>query len=899
LSKNKTATLIAFFLMFAMAVSLVALPAADAHDPPWTVPSFTLLSAGPNPIGVGQPINLAFWARPAIPTAGGGNIGDRYKYMIEVTKPNGETDTLGPITSDAGGDAFTRYIPDQAGTYSFVAKFQEITLTGIPGNENNPAVGDTVLASESTPENVTVQDEPIPVWQEAPLPTEFWTRPINQLNRAWYTIAANWLGKESAAHDIGWGINTDALNLRRLTSNSLGPESAHIMWTRPLWAGGIADALLGDKSFQSVHYEGLKLLPPIILDGKLIYSNYDTFGSVAGWWVVDLYTGKTIEFFNTTRTASITGHGPWNMQPTFASIYLFESPNEHGAFPLVWITRDVTLPEGYVSAPRTQTWEVLDGYTFSPVCIIANVTATLSDPATGILSTQYPAYGNDGSILIYSLATANDVQYLRCWNASQVEGMGYIAPGQTGDFRPDQGSFVKDGDTGWSLNVSISPAVSGNIFAVRQDKYVIGGTGGKNNGTDIIKGNLWALSLEPGREGTLLWSIDFTPPETVVPDIVIEFTPGFTGFKHRKPVGLDGVDPEDGVFTFSEGVTRRRWGYSLDTGKMLWGPTDPEPAFNFFDSMPNVFYQGMLISWGYGGVVTAYNVTTGEVLWKYTAKSVGYESPYGNDPLNLEFVADGKLYFDSSDHSPNSPLSRGYYLRCVNASNGAELWKLSNWGTASEAIGTGGTETAVIADGYIVAFNAYDAQIYCIGKGPSDTSVSASPKISVLGDGVLVEGSVIDTAAGTMQTEQAGRFPDGVPAMSDESMDLWMEYVYEQQPRPANATGVEVTISVLDPNNNFYDVGTATSDASGNYKVMFTPEVPGEYTIIATFAGSASYYGSSAETHIGVTEAPTATPEPTPIPASLADIYFLPMSIGIIIAIVVVGLLLFLLLRKR
>jgi hypothetical protein len=126
-----------------------------------------------------------------------------------------------------------------------------------------------------------------------------------------------------------------------------------------------------------------------------------------------------------------------------------------------------------------------------------------------------------------------------------------------------------------------------------------------------------------------------------------------------------------------------------------------------------------------------------------------------------------------------------------------------------------------------------------------------------------------------------------------------MEYVYQQQPRPANVTGVEVVLSVLDPNNNVYEVGRATSDASGFYSVPFTPEVPGKYTIIASFAGSQSYYGSYAETAINVEEAPAATPPPTPTPAPMTDTYVMGFGIGIIIAIVAVGLLLFLLLRKR
>ena len=46
--------------------------------------------------------------------------------------------------------------------------------------------------------------------------------------------------------------------------------------------------------------------------------------------------------------------------------------------------------------------------------------------------------------------------------------------------------------------------------------------------------------------------------------------------------------------------------------------------------------------------------------------------------------------------------------------------------------------------------------------------------------------------------------------------------------------------------------------------------------------------------------APAATPSPTPTPASAADLYFVPLSIGMIVAIVIIGALLaVLILRKR
>jgi hypothetical protein len=126
-----------------------------------------------------------------------------------------------------------------------------------------------------------------------------------------------------------------------------------------------------------------------------------------------------------------------------------------------------------------------------------------------------------------------------------------------------------------------------------------------------------------------------------------------------------------------------------------------------------------------------------------------------------------------------------------------------------------------------------------------------------------------------------------------------MLHVYKQFELPANVVGVEVVLTVMDPNNNPYEVGRATSDENGFYSVTFTPPVPGKYTIYANFEGSKAYYGSSAETAITVDDVPAETPPPTPTPAPMTDTYVMGFGIGMIIAIVIVGLLLFLLLRKR
>ena len=195
--------------------------------------------------------------------------------------------------------------------------------------------------------------------------------------------------------------------------------------------------------------------------------------------------------------------------------------------------------------------------------------------------------------------------------------------------------------------------------------------------------------------------------------------------------------------------------------------------------------------------------------------------------------------------------------------------------------------------------DSYDQRVYAIGKGPSSTTAKIENDVTTLGNKVLVTGTVMDVSPGTNDVKLTLRFPNGVPAVSDANMSEWMLYVYKQFERPADVVGVEVVVSVLDPNGNCYEVGRTTNDASGGFKLVFEPEVPGEYTVFTAFEGSKSYYGSLAETYLFVEEAPVATPEPTPTPAPMTDTYVMGFGIGMIIAIVVVGLLLFLLLRKR
>jgi hypothetical protein len=854
IAKSKTkATAIALLLMLTIAASLIAvLPTANAAINYYN--SFVYVCTSPGIIGIDQQVLIVMWTAEMPPDIGEtaglvpGGRAAWYDVTIKVTKPDNTTQTFVIAKTDPVGSGSVAYVPQTVGTYYAQAIF--------PETWKNTTANQAHYSSAVSPKvSFTVQQEPIQAFQEAPLPTGYWTRPINSMNREWWQVTGNWLGgaaqQDGPTTKFGFGP---------------GPESAHIMWTKPYYAGGIMDYRTGVTGFETYHYQGLTFSAPIILYGKVYYSYRDTAHTTQGYLCVDLYTGETLYFDNNTK-------------PSFGQIYNYESPNQHGGLPYLWRTSGVTItnPGGI----NGTVWEMLDGYTLNSVTKIANVT-----------SGGTAVYGKDGSILRYNLVnygtTAVPNYRLTVWNSSAIPSELADTTG-TGSWqwRP-AGRAVHDGSKGFSLNVSIPSVLgprnallneTGTIRAVREDQYVIIGTGGRNDERGAVPGYMMAVSLKYGQEGTKLWDTTFTPPSSAG-NKTIQMAAG-------------GISPEDGVFCFSCDQTLQRWGYSMDTGKLLW-ESEPEIAMNFYsikwpDMGPSqLVYQGKLLTCGYGGVLLAYNITTGEILWEYAATTEGFESPYGNYPMSIGAIADGKIYIGTGEHSPTQPLYRGSVLQCINASNGALLWNFPVYG-AYLAGGNSGNDFA-IADGYLLALNAYDNQIYCFGKGPSATTVSASPKSSVQGTSVVIEGTVTDQ---TPSPEAKGK-----PAMSDADQNAWMQYLYAQQPLPANAKGVEVTLDTIDPNGNFVHIGTVTSDASGTFGYAWTtPDVPGKYTIIATFAGSAAYYSSYAETYTAVSEAPAAPAEPEPAaPLPPFEMYTLYATIAIIIAVAIVGLMI---LRKK
>jgi hypothetical protein len=848
MNKNRTATAIALFLTLTIVITLVALPAANAQSS-GEVTSYAYVVVAPNPVGVSQTTYVSMFVDYPLPNSAAANDIRRVDYKLTITDPDGEEESWDWDTiEDTTGVEFMSYTPAKAGTYTI-----EFEYAGQVYDWGGSWDGVHFLPATATT-TLTVQEEEVLPTPDTPLPTEYWTRPIYGQNSGWYVIGSHWLGGSQLGSFQQTGYNL-------WQQGGSAPGSSHVMWTTPIEAGGVVGgtntAVEGATYYSGGSYEG-RFGSAMILDGRIYYDSPLSDDPNDGpYTCMDLRTGEIL----------------WeneDISPTFGELLWFDSPNQHGI-----------IPNGYLWQTSARGVTPTAWYAYDPLTgkNLFNVTNVPSGTTV---------YTENGEIVIYVLDydTETESGWLALWNWTMGgTGSGYNAF----SWRP-VGTEINGSDL-YSWNETITADLTGSsspsIAAILPGDIILGRSSSIAAGVERATGGtddpytVWALSDDPDTRGNRLWKEDYSAP---------------SGNISRR---LGPVDPVNRVWTMTDSETMQWLGYDLDSGDALWGPTDVEiPDMQFFSSGSGagqraVTAYGNIYVQGYGGEILCFSTANGTLLWRYNNTNSGVDTSWGLMPILLAAVAEGKVYAFNNEHSPNSPYYKGYCVYCLNATTGEEIFKMLGWAGTT---GGRGTSTCILADGFFVYYNFYDNQIWCLGKGPSDTSVAASPKVSMEGDKVLVEGTVIDIAAGTGQHEQAARFPDGVPAVSDESMSDWMEYVYMQQAMPENVTGVEVIISVLDPNNNCYEVTRTNSDASGFFSVEFEPEVPGKYTVIATFAGSESYYGSSAETAVFVESAPQPTPTATPVPQEPVGTYFTISTALIIVAIAIVA---FLLLRRR
>ncbi len=781
---------VAFVLLLTTPLLMTTMLSVEAVDYNASYPTTAFCVVSPNPIGVNNPVSVIFWLGTAPPQNSNQAVYTGWKITIEITKPDGSTETKGPYTTDSVGGGYFIFTPTATGDYTFKATFpgQEVTLSSV-----SPFMGLTAgtyyfQASESNKIPLVVQEASMKILDQTALPTDFWSNPITAENQEWYAIAGNSLSSMMSDY---------------LAEYTTAPNSAHIIWTKPLAFGGITGGSSGwgINYYNAIPYEPY-FTPPVIISGRLFYNTHTQgFGTASpGVACLDLRTGDLI----------------WEKsdmpQITCGQTYTCQLQDGYGAVAYLWASSGVNLL-------------MYDAFTGELVTTIGNATGGFS-----------PLYGPQGELLVYSLDGVS--LKLSLWNSTRAlmsqSGIQWSAQA----WRPPATVDYKNGIQ-WDVSV---PAVSGGTPSqgfidlangVLVAEATITATMNTDNPTFVDIGY-------STKDGSQLWTATRTG-----------YNWGFSGYNSPGLLNMR-LAYGEGIYAIFEKETTQMHAFNIKTGEWLWDTesftTYTHNDYSMYDWCGYIAYGKMYVT-GYSGDVIAFDLS-GNELWTYTQDNPGYTTPYGSWPmLDGIFFADGKVFLPTEEHTPNTPMLRGYRLICIDANSGQKIWDIPNF-----------PRSWAIADGVLVDYSCYDNLAYAFGKGNSATTVTATAGV---GNSVVIQGTVTDQSPG--QTAK-GIPAAGTPAICDEKMSAWMAYLYQQQAMPTDVFGVPVALTVIDPSGASHEIGTVTSDANGNFAMLYTPASQGLYTVIATFAGTNSYFASHAETHFGVGAVVSSLP--SNIPAS-------------------------------
>jgi hypothetical protein len=847
IGKTKTATLFFIVLLMASTIAMLTVPNVAAEDPGTSGPppagvtydTVTVtphLSFRPNPVGVGQEFIVNIWTTPATHAAR-----HHPNYTVVITKPDGTVDVVTMESYPADATAWFPYIADQEGVWQLQFIFPGTffpggTLTGgFMGTRTT--VNPTYYKAVSTGvQNLTVQHDIVYSWPEDYMPTDYWTRPVHVENRQWWTIAGNWPATGYNGHVEGWDEMYPGCN--------------------PSWY----TAYLPDR-----------LIP----------------------WV----------------EAPDSCHILWKRQDALAGLIggqagVYGTSGEPGAPSVIYAGR------------------VYDSYT-KPGLGSSTAGSTMFrcyDLRTGEVYWEYPC-GTTGSGFFVSTLIPNLIEY-NAPTQSEVEGAEAAGTWSVNLIRIQGSQLYKWNPwTGaMTANISISPLSGGTFY--RQP----------------TKRDELPLVLTVQRIGSTYWLINWTTSGTGAlasriqsnTSYALSSLPTMCDFESGYGAAVGSISL-DTVYV-GETIT----GYNLWTGEKIWNQTINEGMYSAYcdvadhgkiatltnaghyvcfdlvtgkklwtsDTMDYPWSSagfggytafsayGLIIREAYDGVY-GFNWTTGKMEWHYVAPAASaYETPYidGNGTTVMPFysfgvggiIADGKFFTWNYEHTESWPVTRGWSLHAIDVFTGEGVWNL-----------TGCSTPRAIADGYLIATGWADGYTYIIGKGKSATTVTAPDTEIPLGQAIVIKGTVMDLSPAQPNT----------PCVSDVSMKTQMDYLHMQLPIGGiwgtdTMTGVEVSLTALDSNGNWENIGTVTSNAYyGTFSCTWTPPIEGDYTIVATFAGTASYSSSGASTAIAV--GPAVSPYPTPIPPE-TPVDYMPMMYAILACVIVAIILsLVALFRKR
>jgi eukaryotic-like serine/threonine-protein kinase len=324
---------------------------------------------------------------------------------------------------------------------------------------------------------------------------------------------------------------------------------------------------------------------------------------------------------------------------------------------------------------------------------------------------------------------------------------------------------------------------------------------------------------------------------------------------------------------------------NANTGAQIWNVTVPGGSI----SAPATIGAGMVFVRSNFLRNYALNATTGQTIWTYVIGSNGAGTPdqatgiYQNCAILYQY---GRVY-----------LTDFFGLTCLDAFNGTQLWStfLARQDNAPGLSYSYNRIYYVNENGALYVVDSLTGQklSYYQFSGAAQLHSIPTPYNGKLYVSTLLWQLVCLKEAAPLTI-----------ASTDISFELRPSTIVKGD--TVTVAGSITNVHSAVPLSIYFSKGdsslpiniSAITDGNGGFTVKYAPDMVGDWTVVVSYAGDATHTVSNSQSQTLTVTEPT-TPEPTQTPKSMADLYFVPSVIGIIVAIVVVGAVIILALRKR
>jgi hypothetical protein len=811
-----------------------SIPLPSGVTPDLTLETHPYLSFSPNPIGFGQTFLVNMWIVPPLHVS-------RYfsDYTITITKPSGQVDVVKIDSYRADATAWFPYVADEVGEWTLKFEFPggyfpAGNYTIYAGAVLSIAVDQVVsfdesvyyLPSSTEEQTLTVQEDFIYSWPSVPLPTDYWTRPVNMENREWWPI----LGGYPGTGYVGGGSVWDELYPNtnpRWSSNYdfhpwiIAPDSAHIVWRRQAMLGGLTGGQAGYYGETTSAGTVRPSAPFLIYAGRAYDSYTDPATDEARWRCTDIRNGE-VYWEKPIPTSTTIRYGRESIS--------YNTPN------IISYGQSYATLAGIPAVPGG---EAGAGYHVD-LLRISNGYLMKWDPFTGIMT------GN------FSISPLSSGTYYKPELVLSVQNLG------GGEYR------LINWTTRGTYEDITDRVISNTTYARSSLPSLIDWNVGLGATVSSITPEATAVPTQ-----TLIRGYNLITGEELWNTTVNEAQ--YSGACAATDHGKVAVLMKNGYYV----------AYDLSTGNSAW--TSEKMDYPWGESSFGAYAiqsaYGLFYRQAYDGVY-AFNWADGTIAWKYEAPAVPFETPYVDENGNQVYsfnagavVVDGKLFTYNTEHTPSLPITRGWKLHCINATTGEGIWNI-----------TGPMSPGAVADGYLTASDGYDGYIYVFGKGQSETTVTAPDTEVPQGTSMMIKGSVLD-----LSPAQPGTPCVSAESMTTQMEYLHMQHPVNGLLGDVTITGVPVALCAIDSDGNYIDIGTATTEGYyGTFGLAWTPPDESTYKIIASFEGDDSYGSSGAATYVSVGPAPSPGQPETEEPSAEA-LAFPTTEVVIVAAVAVVA----------